>query len=40
MELVGKPRLKTVRDVIKSLNPIDIDEIWIAVAYLNEGGLG
>lgn len=36
MELVGKPKHKTVGDVIKSLE--NIDEIWIATAYLNKGG--
>lgn len=38
MELVGKPQHKTVSDVIKSLKADDIDDIWIATAYLNRNG--
>lgn len=38
MELIGKPQHKTVSDVIKSLKADDIEEIWIATAYLNRNG--
>jgi hypothetical protein len=38
MELVGKPQHKTVGDVVKSLKAEDIDEIWVAAAYLNREG--
>jgi len=38
MELIGRPETKTLWDLINSLDPDDLDEIWIATAYINRKG--
>ena len=38
MELVGRPKTKTLLDLINSLHSAEIEEIYIATAYINRKG--